>query len=69
MKDRPDRQTTDSFFLKSGQNQRTETRKKKYGQTDIGLDFLENTDKNETRTGHGQRCPPTSGVEFDGPCR
>ena len=27
----------------------------------IGYDFPENPDKNETRTGHGQCCPPTSG--------
>ena len=31
-------------------------------QTDTGHDFSENPDKNETRTGHGQCCPPTSGL-------
>ena len=29
-------------------------------QTDTGHDFPENPDKNKTRTGHGQCCPPTS---------
>ena len=49
---RTDRQRT--AFLKS----RTESGK----QTDTGLDFPENRDKNQTRTGHGHRCPPTSDV-------
>ena len=49
---RPDRQTTVSFFLKSGQ------------QTDTGDDFPEIPNKNETRTGHGQCCPPTSDLKW-----
>ena len=32
-------------------------------QTDTGHDFPENADKNETRTGHGQCCPPTSVIQ------
>ena len=49
---RTDRQRTAFFEI------RTESGK----QTDTGQDFPENLDKNQTRTGHGNRCPPT----FDG---
>ena len=49
---RTDRQQT--AFLKS----RTESGK----QTDTRQDFPENRDKNQTRTGHGHRYPPTSDV-------
>ena len=48
---RTDRQRTE-FFLKI----RTESGQR----TDTGQDFPENPEKNETRTGHGQCCPPTS---------
>ena len=74
---RPDRQTTDRVFLKirTKSGHRTESRQTESGQTDTGQkirtesgqqtdtgqDFPENPDKNETRTGHGQCCPPTSG--------
>ena len=59
---RPDRQTTDRVFLKirTKSGQRTESRQEKSGQTDIGQHFPEKPDKNDTRTGHGQLCPPTS---------
>ena len=40
----------------TGQKIRTESGQ----QTDNGHDFPENPDKNETRTGHRQCCPPTS---------
>ena len=33
-------------------------------QTDTGHDFPGNPDKNETRTGHGHCCPPTSGQSW-----
>ena len=60
---RPDRQTMDSFFskIRTESGQRTESRQQKSGQTGIGHDFPENPEKNETRTGHGQCCPLTSG--------
>ena len=32
-------------------------------QTDTGHDFPEDPDKDETRTGHEQCCPPTSGLK------
>ena len=31
---------------------------------DTGHDFPENPDKNNTRTGHGQYCPPTSASDL-----
>ena len=68
--------TGQSFFLKirTKSGHRTESRQTESGQTDTGQkirtesgqqtdtgqDFPENPDKNETRTGHGQCCPPTS---------
>ena len=36
-------------------------------QTDTGHDFPENPDKNKTRTGHGQCCPPTSARNSERP--
>ena len=49
---------TESGQTDTGQKIRTESGQ----QTDTGHDFPENQDKNETRTGHGQYCPPTSGL-------
>ena len=49
---------TESVQTDTGQKIRTESGQ----QTDTGQDFPENPDKNETRTGHGQCCPPTSGI-------
>ena len=63
---RPERQTTDGFFRKSGQNPESEfwkaekTWQIKFGLTDTSQDFPENPDKNETRIGHRQCCPSTS---------
>ena len=70
--------TPDSIFLKvrTDSGQLTELRQTESGQTDTGQkirtesgqhtdtgqDFPENPDKNETRTGHGLCCPPTSGT-------
>ena len=51
---RPDGQTTDMFFLKSGQNQEADRYRTR---------LSEDPDKNETRTGHEQCCPPTSGLK------
>ena len=69
---RSGRQTTDSVFSKipdSGQNRdrqnadRKTSDRKSGQQTDTGHDFPEIPDKNETRTGHGQYCPPTSAIQ------
>ena len=54
-------QRTDSRQTKSGQTDTGQKIRTESGQqTDTGQDFPENPDKNETRTGHGQCCPPTS---------
>ena len=53
---RTDSRQTESGQTDTGQKIRTESGQ----QTDTGQDFPENPDKNETRTGHGQCCPPTS---------
>ena len=53
-------QQTESTQEKSGQTQDRNSGQ----QTDIGHDFLENPDKDETMTGHGQCCPPTSAVSY-----
>ena len=55
-------QNPDSGQIRDRQNLDRQTPDRKSGQqTDTGQDFPENPDKNETRTGHGQCCPPTSG--------
>ena len=54
-------QRTESRQTKSGQKDIAQSFLQKSGQqTDSGHDIPENPDKNETRTGHGQCCPPTS---------
>ena len=72
---RTDRHRTACFpKIRTESGKRTESRQTESGQTDTwqkiltesgqrtdtGQDFPENPDKNETRTGHGQCCPPTS---------
>ena len=56
-----------SFFTKirTETRQRTESRQTESAQTDTGHDYPETPDKNETRTGHGQCCPPTSAYTED----
>ena len=55
------RQLTKSRQTESGQTDTGQKIRTESGQrTDTGHDFPENPDKNETRTGHGQYCPPTS---------
>ena len=54
-------QLTESRQTESGQTDiKQKIQTESVQQTDTGHDFLENSDKNETRTGHGQCCPPTS---------
>ena len=77
---RTDRHRTACFpKIRTESGQRTESRQTESGQTDTwqkiltesgqrtdtGQDFPENPDKNETRTGHGQCCPPTSVCDKD----
>ena len=53
----------ESRQIESEQKIQTEFRHR----TDTGHDFPDNPDKNETWTGHGQCCPPTSVVESSRP--
>ena len=54
--------TTDIIEADTRRRIRTLSRQR----TDTGQDLLDNSDKSETKTGHGQRCPPTSGFSY--PC-
>ena len=60
---------TESGQTDTGQKIQTDTgfgqqTDSKFGQQiDTGHEFQENPDKNETRTGHGQCCPPTFGLD------
>ena len=56
---RTESRQTESGQTVTGQKIWTETGQ----QTDTGQDFPESPDKNETRTGHGQCCPPTSATK------
>ena len=58
--------------IRTESRQLTESRRTKTGQTDTGQkirtqsgqDFSDNPETNETSTGHGQCCPPTSGTDW-----